>query len=182
MTEMFSVEGLSKSASIFDEAKMRWLNSCYIKDLTDEEFYEKALPFMEKVDYLKDYDLKYLAALLKNRCETLADVEKLTEFLPAFDGYDTELFVNAKWKTDRELAKKMIPDLIATCENGLDGLHDALVNYAAEKGYKKGQVLWVFRIAITGAQNTPGGATEMAELLGKDRVVARLKESLGKLA
>ena len=182
MTEMFSVEGLSKSASIFDEAKMRWLNSCYIKDLTDEEFYEKALPFMEKVDYLKDYDLKYLAALLKNRCETLADVEKLTEFLPAFDGYDTELFVNAKWKTDRELAKKMIPDLIAMCENGLDGLHDALVNYAAEKGYKKGQVLWVFRIAITGAQNTPGGATEMAELLGKDRVVARLKESLGKLA
>ena len=182
MTEMFSVEGLSKSASIFDEAKMRWLNSCYIKDLTDEEFYEKALPFMEKVDYLKDYDLKYLAALLKNRCETLADVEKLTEFLPAFDGYDTELFVNAKWKTDRELAKKLIPDLIATCENGLDGLHDALVNYAAEKGYKKGQVLWVFRIAITGAQNTPGGATEMAELLGKDRVVARLKESLGKLA
>lgn len=182
MTEMFSVDGLSKSASIFDEAKMRWLNSCYIKDLTDEEFYEKALPFMEKVDYLKDYDLKYLAALLKNRCETLADVEKLTEFLPAFDGYDTELFVNAKWKTDRELAKKMIPDLIATCENGLDGLHDALVNYAAEKGYKKGQVLWVFRIAITGAQNTPGGATEMAELLGKDRVVARLKESLGKLA
>ena len=182
MTEMFSVEGLSKSASIFDEAKMRWLNSCYIKDLTDEEFYEKALPFMEKVDYLKDYDLKYLAALLKNRCETLADVEKLTEFLPAFDGYDTELFVNAKWKTDRELAKKMIPDLIVMCENGLDGLHDALVNYAAEKGYKKGQVLWVFRIAITGAQNTPGGATEMAELLGKDRVVARLKESLGKLA
>lgn len=182
MIEMFSVDGLSKSASIFDEAKMRWLNSCYIKDLTDEEFYEKALPFMEKVDYLKDYDLKYLAALLKNRCETLADVEKLTEFLPAFDGYDTELFVNAKWKTDRELAKKMIPDLIATCENGLDGLHDALVNYAAEKGYKKGQVLWVFRIAITGAQNTPGGATEMAELLGKDRVVARLKESLGKLA
>lgn len=182
MVEMFSVEGLSKSASIFDEAKMRWLNSCYIKDLTSDEFYEKALPFMEKVDYLKGYDLKFLSTLLQNRCETLADVEKLTEFLPAFDGYDTGLFVNAKWKTDRELAKKMIPDLIALCEKDFGGLHDALVAYAEKTGYKKGQVLWVFRIAITGAQNTPGGATEMAELLGKDKVIARLKESLEKLA
>ena len=182
MVETFSVEGLSKSASIFDEAKMRWLNSCYIKDLTPDEFYEKALPFMEKVEYLKGYDLKFLATLLQNRCETLADVEKLTEFLPAFDGYDTELFVNAKWKTDRELAKKMIPDLIELVENDFGGLHDALVAYAEKSGYKKGQVLWVFRIAITGAQNTPGGATEMAELLGKDKVVARLKESLKKLA
>lgn len=182
MVEMFSVEGLSKSASIFDEAKMRWLNSCYIKDLTSDEFYEKALPFMEKVDYLKGYDLKFLSTLLQNRCETLADVEKLTEFLPAFDGYDTGLFMNAKWKTDRELAKKMIPDLIALCEKDFGGLHDALVAYAEKTGYKKGQVLWVFRIAITGAQNTPGGATEMAELLGKDKVIARLKESLEKLA
>lgn len=182
MVETFSVEGLSKSASIFDEAKMRWLNSCYIKDLTPDEFYEKALPFMEKVEYLKGYDLKFLATLLQNRCETLADVEKLTEFLSAFDGYDTELFVNAKWKTDRELAKKMIPDLIELVEKDFGGLHDALVAYAEKSGYKKGQVLWVFRIAITGAQNTPGGATEMAELLGKDKVVARLKESLEKLA
>ena len=53
MVELFSVEGLSKSQSIFDEVKMRWLNSCYIKELTDERFYELALPFYEKVEYLK---------------------------------------------------------------------------------------------------------------------------------
>ena len=182
MVKMFSVEGLSKSASIFDEAKMRWLNSCYIKELTPDDFYDKALPFMEKVDYLKGYDLRFLATLLQNRCETLADVGKLTEFLPAFDGYDTALFVNAKWKTDCELAKKMIPDLIELCKTDFDGLHDALVVYAEKSGYKKGQVLWIFRIAITGAQNTPGGATEMAELLGKDRVLERLNKSLSKLS
>lgn len=53
MVKMFSVEGLSKSASIFDEAKMRWLNSCYIKELTPDDFYDKALPFMEKSTTLK---------------------------------------------------------------------------------------------------------------------------------
>ena len=181
MKELFSVSGLSKSASIFDENKMRWLNSCYVKELSDEQFYDYALPFYEKLDYLKGYDLRYLSSLLKNRCEIFSDVQKLTAFLTEFDGFDLDLFVNAKWKTDRALAKKMIPDLIELCENSFDSLHDALVNYAEKSGCKKGQVLWIFRIAITGAQNTPGGATEMATLLGKDEVIRRLKTSLSRL-
>ncbi len=175
MKELFSVSGLSKSASIFDENKMRWLNSCYVKELSDEEFHAYALPFYEKLNYLKGYDLKYLSSLLKNRCEIFSDVEKLTAFLTEFEGFDLDLFVNAKWKTDRDLAKKMIPDLTELCENSFDSLHDGLVAYAEKAGYKKGQVLWIFRIAITGAQNTPGGATEMATLLGKDEVIKRLK-------
>lgn len=175
MKELFSVSGLSKSASIFDENKMRWLNSCYVKELSDEQFYDYALPFYEKLDYLKGYDLRYLSSLLKNRCEIFSDVEKLTAFLTEFEGFDLDLFVNAKWKTDRDLAKKMIPDLTELCENSFDSLHDGLVAYVEKAGYKKGQVLWIFRIAITGAQNTPGGATEMATLLGKDEVIKRLK-------
>lgn len=181
MVEMFSVEGLSKSASIFDEAKMRWLNSCYVKELSPEDYYAHALPFMEKLDYLKGYDLRYLATLLQGRTEIFSDVEKLTAFLTEFDGFDLDLFVNQKWKTDRDLAKKMIPDLMELVRDDFDNLHDALVAYAEKSGYKKGQVLWIFRIAITGAAATPGGATEMATLLGKEKVAARLALTLERL-
>lgn len=181
MVEMFSVDGLSKSASIFDEAKMRWLNSCYVKELSPEDYYAHALPFMEKLDYLKGYDLRYLATLLQGRTEIFSDVEKLTAFLTEFDGFDLDLFVNQKWKTDRDLAKKMIPDLMGLVRDHFDNLHDALVAYAEKSGYKKGQVLWVFRIAITGAAATPGGATEMATLLGKEKVAARLALTLERL-
>lgn len=181
MVEMFSVEGLSKSASIFDEAKMRWLNSCYVKELSPEDYYAHALPFMEKLDYLKGYDLRYLATLLQGRTEIFSDVEKLTAFLTEFDGFDLDLFVNQKWKTDRDLAKKMIPDLMGLVRDDFDNLHDALVAYAEKSGYKKGQVLWIFRIAITGAVATPGGATEMATLLGKEKVAARLALTLERL-
>ncbi len=181
MVEAFSVAGLSKSSSIFDEAKLKWLNALYIKDMTDEQFNEYAQPFYAAVDYLKGYDLKLLSTLLKNRCEIFSDVAKLTAFLNEFDGYDLTLLVNAKWKTDEALAKKMLPDLIEMAKNDFEGLHDGLVAYAEREGYKKGQVLWVFRIAITGAQNTPGGATEMAQLLGKEKTVARLNETLARL-
>ena len=181
MVEMFSVEGLSKSASIFDEAKMRWLNSCYVKELSPEDYYAHALPFMEKLDYLEGYDLRYLATLLQGRTEIFSDVGKLTAFLTEFDGFDLDLFVNQKWKTDREVAKRMLPDLMELVRDDFDNLHDALVAYAEKAGYKKGQVLWIFRIAITGAAATPGGATEMATLLGKEKVAARLALTLERL-
>lgn len=181
MVEMFSVEGLSKSASIFDEAKMRWLNSCYVKELSPEDYYAHAMPFMEKLDYLEGYDLRYLATLLQGRTEIFSDVGKLTAFLTEFDGFDLDLFVNQKWKTDREVAKRMLPDLMELVRDDFDNLHDALVAYAEKAGYKKGQVLWIFRIAITGAAATPGGATEMATLLGKEKVAARLAITLERL-
>ena len=57
-------------------------------------------------------------------------------------------------------------------------LHDLLVATAESAGLKKGQMLWSFRIAITGQASTPGGATEMAALLGNEECVKRLKFSI----
>ena len=179
MRELFDLGGISRSASIFDEAKMRWLNSQYIKELSDEQFYAKAEPFLKRCGYLEGYDLRYLAGLLKNRCEVLSDVEGLTAFLNEYEGFDLSLFVNKKWKTDEALAAAMIPRLAELAYES--DLHAALEKFAEDNGYKKGQVLWIFRIAITGAAATPGGATEMAELLGRERVRERLLAAAGRL-
>lgn len=179
MEELFDLNGISKSASIFDEPKMRWLNAQYIKELSDDEFYEKAQPFYAQCDWLVGYDLKFLSALLKNRCEVLSDVGPLTEFLARFDGFDLTLFENKKWKTDAALAKVMLPGLLELADAA--DLGGALESFAERNGYKKGQVLWIFRIAITGSAVTPGGATEMAELLGRERIRARLSAVLQRL-
>lgn len=194
MIDNFSLDGLSHSPSIFDEAKLRWLNGVYIKELTDEQFYEYALPFMQQVDYLGGYDLKYLANLLHSRCESFADVGpseqfkdmrtendlsvNLTEFITKFGELTSDLFVHAKNKTDAAMANDMIPDLIKLTEEHWDDLYPSLENYAAEKGIKKGAVLWIYRIAITGSPVTPGGATEMATLLGKEKTISRFKKAL----
>ena len=91
------------------------------------------------------------------------------------------MFVNQKWKTDATLAAKLLPDLIALAGSEWDTLHDALNAYAEQNGYKKGQVLWIFRIALTGAASTPGGATEMATLFGKKESLRRLAVGLEKV-
>ena len=182
MEELFSLDGVSKSASIFDETKMRWLNSLYVKELTEEQFHAYALPFYAPYEYLKGLDLAYLSTLLHGRTEVFTDVGKLTAFIPAFEDFQPALFVNAKWKTDEALAKKMLPDLIEVAESEWENLHEALPAYAERAGYKKGQVLWIFRIALTSAASTPGGATEMATLFGKAESLRRLRYALGKIA
>jgi len=186
LQERLSIEGLSKSPSIFDEVKMRYINSLYIKQLTAQEYHKHAVKFYQPFDYLKGYDLEYLSVLLHSRTDVFSDVGTLTEFLIKFDDFDLSAFDNDKWKTNIDAAKEMLPFLIELVSDAdktdFENIQDKLEKLALDKGYKKGQVLWVFRIALTGAKNTPGGAGEMARLLGKNRTMERLKATLKRLA
>ena len=55
------------------------------------------------------------------------------------------------------------------------------LSYIQEKGYKNGYVLWPVRIAVSGKQTTPAGATEIMEVLGKEETIARIREGIRKL-
>ena len=102
----------------------------------------------------------------------------LTEFVTAADKLTPDMFVHAKNKTDAALARDMLPDLIKLTEERWNDLCPALEEYAAAKGVKKGAVLWVYRIGITASPVTPGGATEMATLFGKEETLRRLNAAL----
>jgi glutamyl-tRNA synthetase len=59
-----------------------------------------------------------------------------------------------------------------------DSLYAALVKYIAHKGCKNGFAMWPLRVAISGKQSTPGGATEIMEILGKEESLARVKKGI----
>ena len=100
--------------------------------------------------------------------------------------YDLALFENKKNKTDKEVAENLLPEiknwLSEIDDFSNDVLFSSLSEKAKEKGVKSGSVFWVMRIAITGMAVTPGGATEIAELLGKEETLARIDKSIAKLA
>ncbi len=182
LIELFSIDGLQKSSSIFDETKMRWLNSMYIKELDEDKFHAEALPFYGMYCPDRKIDYKYLSTLLQPRVETLSDIKEKTAFLDSFDHdaekpFDFSLFENKKWKTDAALAKSLIDDCIEiTASSTAETLGENLNALADRKGLKKGQVLWIYRIALTGAAATPGGGEEMVRLFGKTEALARLKK------
>ncbi len=185
MIEKFSLDGVSKSPAIFDDAKCRWLNGEYLKAMTDEEFLKVALPFIKKSKAYGKYNDMLLARLMKTRVEILSEIPEKIDFLEEFGEYDPQLFCHKKMKTDESLAKTVLPMIRETLEKlpsfTHDAIHDSLIALATEKGYKNGQILWTARVALTGKDVTPGGAVEMAELLGKDRSLERIDFSLSLL-
>ena len=185
MVKMFSLDGISKSPSIFDEMKLRWLNGEYIRELSEDDFYAHALPYLEKSAVYGKFDLKKIAKLLHGRVEFLGEIPEKIDWIVSLPEYDLALFDNKKNKTDREVAKTLLPEIKAWLEEiddfSNDNLFTALSEKAKEKGVKSGSVFWVMRIAIIGMAVTPGGATEIAELLGKTETIARIDKSLGYL-
>lgn len=182
LIHLFSIDGVSISPAIFDEAKLRWLNGNYIKKMTVPEFVSAAKPFLDASKIGGKYDYSLLAPLLIPRVEILSEIPSLVDFLEEFGEYDLSLFNHQKMKTDASVALKAIEAALPAIEKmekwDMTELHDILLSKAEETGLKKGQMLWSFRIAITGRASTPGGATEMAELLGKDETIRRLAFSL----
>ena len=184
MIKMFSLDGISKSPSIFDEVKLRWLNGEYIKALSDEEYFKVALPFLQKSSVYGKYDSELMLSLLKTRIETLGEIAPMLEFLNEFGEYDINLYTHKKMKTDAEVAKKVLPlikEVLESTEFTHDTLHDKLIALASENGYKNGQILFPARIALTGKESTPGGAIEMALLLGKEESLRRINYSISLL-
>ena len=180
---MFSIDGLSKSSSIVDETKMRWLNAQYVKELPFAEYVERATPWLDKTS-AKGLDYNFLCSLLHSRTEIFSQIPELVSFHDTWEGFDLALFEHKKMKTDAQVARELLPQLVPVlvANQNVDTLYDELVAWAAEHGVKNGQVFWTLRIAITGAMTTPGGATDMVKLLGKDVCLARIEKVLERLA
>ena len=181
LVEAFDYHHMSKSPAVFDINKLKWMNGEYLKAMYFDKFYELAEPYIKKV-ITKDYDLKKIASLIKSRIEILPDIKDQIDFFEAVPEYDTAMYCHKKMKTNEETSlevlKEILPRLEAWDDYSNDALFGLLKGFAEEKGYKNGYVMWPVRTAVSGKQNTPGGATEIMEVLGKAESVERIKNAI----
>ena len=183
LVENFNYTDISKSPAIFDDAKLKWMNGEYIRKLSLDEFHELALPQYKKV-LKKDFNLKEISELLHTRCEVLSDIPDQIDFLEELPEYSTDLYVHKKMKstveTSLENLQKVLPVLesIDEADWNLDTLHEKVFALIKELEIKNGQMLWPIRTALSGKSFTPGGAFEIAELLGKEESLKRMHKGI----
>jgi glutamyl-tRNA synthetase len=184
LIEKFDYRKINKSPAVFDMGKLRWMNGEYIKRMDEEEYLKRALPVIEKT-VTKVADKKALADLAKSRIETFNDIPELLGFFEEVPEYDISLYTHKKMKTTPEISldvlKKVLPVLENTEDYTNDALYALLVDFAKENGLKNGQVMWPVRTAVSGKAQTPGGATQLMELLGKEESIARIRKAVEKL-
>lgn len=181
LVKVFDYHHMSKSPAVFDIQKLKWMNSEYMKMMDFDRFYEMAEPYIREV-ITKDYDLKKIAALVKTRIEVFPDIKEQIDFFEELPEYDIAMYNHKKMKcteqTSLEVLKELLPILEKQEDYSNDALFSVLKNYVAEKGCKNGYVMWPVRTAVSGKQNTPGGATEIMEIIGKEESLKRIRKGI----
>ena len=181
LVEAFDYHHINKSPAVFDYTKLKWMNGEYIKAMDFDCFYQMAEPYIKEV-VTKDYDLKKIATLVKTRIEIFPDIKDHIDFFEQLPEYDIAMYTHKKMKTNAETALEVLTEILPRLEAQEDYSNDALYamlcDYVAEKGCKNGYVMWPIRTAVSGKQMTPGGATEIMDILGKEESLARIRKGI----
>lgn len=178
---LFSLSGISKSNAVFDNGKLAWFNTEYIRAYDSE----RLLPLIEeewaKARFEPDRDEREILAaidLIKPRARNLND------FAGAFRAYFSDDFEFDAAAVTKFLNDDALPGWLvelgrryeAAGEFTEAGTEKILRAFAEEKGIKAGVLINGARVALTGQAVAPSLFAVMAAL-GKERVVSRLKKS-----
>jgi glutamyl-tRNA synthetase len=186
LSEIFNLDGLVRSDSIFDYKKLDWFNGEYIKNLSNEDFIKYSFPFVSLLPSVIKDNWVYLSQFLQTRISKATEIaEKVSFFYDYNDNFDIELLINKKNKTTLESCKDVLKDIIPEFENincwDVENLNNVCNNYAEKIGAKLGFVMWPVRLSVSGQTVTPCGSAEILYVLGKDESLKRMKSTLERL-
>jgi len=205
LIEKFSVNRIQKSGAIFDAKRLDWMNGHYIRQESLSSLTSMCVPFLiksgliaednhvAKVKFAHIYricqteekvgfaSLEKIVGLYQERLKKLSEIVEFTDFFFKKElDYDTKLL---SWKGQPlkevgSVIKQIKKRLSKTPENQWtgEGLQSLLLEEANKAG-DRGKVLWPFRVAITGKEQS-AGPFEVAATLGKKKVLARLEAVL----
>ncbi len=184
----FSIERIGKTAAIFSQEKLAWMNGVYIRQLDIEELVEWLMPFLErgppqrvKRPISRDY-VRRIAPLLQERMRTLEEGVELADFffLEELD-YAPDLLLERGLSRERGVqALSAAMEHLKASSFDASSLEGVLRPLAAELGLKTGEFFGLLRVATTGRTAAPPLFETMA-VLGRERCLKRIEEALERL-
>ncbi len=181
LIQYFSLEHVTKSAGVFDEDKLLWLNSHYLKEMSRPELARALVPFLAPLGLLENPDLDYLAkvvATLQARSQTLVEMAAAARFY-FLDPRPYEPKAAQKFLTNETapLLQEIALRLEKLAELSEAALTQMLQELSAETGHKLVNLAQPVRVALTGKTASPG-LTEIIAILGKDEVLLRISNAV----
>ncbi len=184
LVQAFNVKRIGKVGAIFDPEKLKWLNGMWLRQMDLDTYTELVTPYIDQA-VKGDYDRRKIAAIIQQRANTLQEIPGMLTFFDEFPSFTNDLYFNKKMKTNADVAKEILPECRTVLQNQEDwsqeALHTVLLELPKKLEKKNGQVLFPLRVAITGLPSTPGGAIEIASILGKEETLRRLDIAISQL-
>ena len=184
----FTLDRITKSAAIFDQDKLLWMNGVYIRDLPTSDLAERMAAYIpRKLDSDEREYLCNIAPLVQERLKRLDESDEMTSYLfgdlaPAYDGT-----ILVQKGMDTESASAALSAAIASLEADTapdDFAHEKLETLLGELGaslsLSRRHFFGLLRTASTGRNVSPP-LFETMEVMGRDRVLKRLGQAAEKL-
>lgn len=182
MIEAFSIERIGKSGSKFDPEKTKWFNHQYLKKTPPAQLAALLIPYLHEKGWhvQQDYAAR-VCALMVERATFARDLADGTYFFEAPAHYDQEA-VAKKWKQGESgaLMTQWSGRLQALPTFAAAEIDEALKKFLSEKNLGMGAVMPLFRLMITGVLTGPG-ASQVAEVIGKEETLSRIAAGVSAL-
>jgi glutamyl-tRNA synthetase len=177
----FSLDGINQASGVFDPAKLLWMNGLYLRNLAVDNFIARAWEFVERAGLvIKREEFEALAPHIQERVKVLTEVPEMVDFLaekPLVRQLDAMFQKGVDPDKARQVLGLAVDRLAALSSFVVPEIDQALRSVAGELGLKPGPAFVVLRIAVTGKTVTPP-LFESFAVLGKDRVLSRIRETL----
>jgi glutamyl-tRNA synthetase len=189
LVKHFSLERISRTAAVFNNEKLDWMNGVFLRELNHEELLRRVMPFLEsglpeevKRPLSEEY-VRRIVPMIQERINTLAEAATYADFFFLDElEYDASLLIGKKMTPETTLrALKAAEKKLSSLENfDHDSLEGALRPLAEELGLKAGQLFSPLRVATTGRTAAPP-LFETMSVLGKERCLKRIRVAVEKL-
>lgn len=189
LCSIFSLDRVAKNPAVFDNDKLKWMNSSYIRKLDLGELTQMVMPYLKEKGYVTTEPegeelpkLEMIIGAVKDHLEVLSQV---TEHLDVF--YNDNISLSEE-KLINSLKEEQIPQVMTAFRERIEALEilnvenvqQMLKKLPKELGLKPKQVLFPIRVALTGLGAGPE-LFNLIPILGKERVFKRMEISLGQV-
>jgi glutamyl-tRNA synthetase len=177
LVRRFRVEDVGRSAAIFDEKKLRWLNGRFMRDLSLDEYTAAAASHLGREP---DGRLRAACAIAQEKAQTLDEVWSLIRFLFEPPVEDEKAWAKVMKNGARAALEGCRAALAEASAFDADAIEVALAPIPERLGVKPGKVYQPIRVAITGTSVSPGIFESLAAL-GREESLARIEAALAHL-
>jgi glutamyl-tRNA synthetase len=185
VVERFDLPQVLRHNAKFDFEKLLWLQGEYCRDLTNDRFYELAVHALAKAGLdTNKLDVTYVKAALdtcKGKIKTFSELPTYGGFYFKDDiAYNAEAAKTCFVPENQPRLEKLRDALVKTDPFNAASLETTLKATAKELGVKAGVLVHPVRLAVTGNPSGPS-LYHLLEILGKEKVMARIEKVLGTL-
>lgn len=179
LVQAFDITKCSKSGAKFDYQKGIWFNHEYILRKRDEEIARLFAPIVANNGVEETFErVQLVVSMMKDRVSFVKELWPLCSFFFIAPTEYDEKTVKKRWK---ENSTQQMTELCEVLENiedfSIEGQEAIVEKWIADKGYKMGDIMNAFRVALVGIGKGPG-MFDISAFLGKEETIHRLKKAI----